>query len=339
MGFTIKQAQPVNDRLLIALAGPQASGKTTSALRLATGITSVTGGKICLIDTENKRALRYASNFNFNHVDFEPPFSPARYLEAIKAVESQGYGDGDVIIIDSTSHEHEGVGGVLEMHENFLQEKCGNDWKKREKLKFTAWIKPKAERTRTIQMGISRSRAHIILCFRAKEKVAMVKGQSGKAEVVNAGWQPIGGDEYFYEMDITMMLPLGAAGKPDWNEKASRINEIGDGPLKNLLHNTQQISEQTGSQLAQISMKALSEPKNQQQQADQSKHHDDDPIKQLAKDILSDFARAYNSEDLQAKIDFHFEDLKEVKKSSQSAYDEIMARVKKRMNAFIAEGK
>jgi len=136
--FKIKKAEPVDSRLLIAIAGPQASGKTTSALRIATGITKASGGKICLIDTENKRALRYANNFNFNHMSFDPPFSPLRYLEALDAATEEGYGEGDVIIIDSTSHEHEGPGGVLDMHEQFLNDKAGTDWSKRERIKFTA---------------------------------------------------------------------------------------------------------------------------------------------------------------------------------------------------------
>ena len=258
--FKITHAAPIDGRLLIAIAGPQASGKTTSALRLAAGVVKASGGKICLIDTENKRALRYASDFNFNHMPFDPPFDPLSYLAAIDEATAAGYGEGDVIIIDSMSHEHEGPGGVLEMHEKFLQEKAGNDFSRREKLKFTAWIKPKADRTRVITMGLQRSRAHIILCFRAKEKVKMVQS-GGKTQVINNGWQPIGGDEYFYEMDITMILPQGAQGKPDWSENASRINEYGDGPLKRMLHGTQQLSESTGEQIYTLSKaKAPAQP-------------------------------------------------------------------------------
>ncbi len=252
MSFLIKPATPTNSRLLIALAGPQASGKTTSALRLASGIVKETGGKICLIDTENKRALRYAQNFSFNHMDFPQPYNPARYQEAIESAVKQGYGVGDVIIIDSMSHEHDGPGGVLEMHESYLEKNAGDDYKKLEKLKFTAWIKPKSERSRCIQIGLNQCPAHIILCFRAKEKVKMEKDDQNKTVVLNDGWQPIGGDEYFFEMDITMILPQGSFGKPDWSEKACRINEYGDGPLKNLLYNTQQISEHTGQALAKI---------------------------------------------------------------------------------------
>jgi len=257
MVFVIKKAEPIDGRILLALAGPQASGKTTSALRLATGITKASGGKICLIDTENKRSLKYANDFQFNHMPFEVPFSPLRYLEAIDVATSSGYGDGDVVIIDSFSHEHEGPGGVLDMHETFLNDKCGTDYGKRERLKFTAWIKPKADRMRVILMGLQRNRAHIILCFRAKEKVKMVKNLKGKMEVLNDGWQPIGGDEYFYEMDITMILPPGSQGKPDWSQNACRINEFPAGKLTGLLHSTSQISEDTGAAIYDLSKAAV----------------------------------------------------------------------------------
>lgn len=292
MTFTIEPATPIQDRLLIAVAGPQASGKTTSALRMAQGITQKTGGKICLIDTEDNRARKYAKDFKFNHMAFDPPFSPLRYLEAVEAATAQGYGEGDVLIIDSTSHEHEGVGGVLDMHEQFLNSKAGTDWGKRERLKFTAWIKPKADRTRFMNMGLARSRAHIILCFRAKEKIAMVKGRNGKQEVVSAGWQPIGADDYFYQMDITFILPLGAQGRPDWSENAARINEYGEGPLKKALYATQQISEQTGVAMAEWAS-VPPQPKTVELDASHPDFHEENYL-----GLLSKITMAYTDEDL-----------------------------------------
>lgn len=244
----IKPAVAIDSRLLIGIAGPQASGKTTSALRLATGITEVSGGKICLIDTENKRALRYAKNFKFNHLPLDPPFGPDRYDEAVAEAETDGYGIGDVIVIDSMSHEHEGPGGVLELHEQWLDKKAGDDYKKREKLSMLAWNFAKKDRKRFITFRLQRTQAHVILCFRAKEKLKPVPG----GEPIKLGWQPIGGDEYFFEMDIGIILPEGAQGRPDWSEKAARINEVGDGPLKQLLKNTEQLSERTGAELKRI---------------------------------------------------------------------------------------
>lgn len=261
--FAIKPAEPASERLAIAIIGPQASGKTTSALRLATGITQVTGGKILVIDTERKRALTYAKNFKFNHLELDSPYSPERYDQAFQYAEQNGFGEGDVIIIDSMSHEHEGPGGVLELHDTWLDEKAGQDYKKRDKMNLLAWNYAKKGRKRFIHFTLAQGKPHIILCFRAKEKVAMVKNDQNKTEVVNSGWQPIGGEEYFFEMKIAIVMPEGSFGKPDWNEKSARINEYGEGPLKNLLYNTEQVSEETGKRLAEICMAEGQRPKKE----------------------------------------------------------------------------
>lgn len=69
--------------LLLGLVGPSGTGKTFSALRLATGIQRVTAGEIFYVDTEARRALHYADKFKFRHVDFKPPFGPLDYLTVI----------------------------------------------------------------------------------------------------------------------------------------------------------------------------------------------------------------------------------------------------------------
>ena len=96
--------------LLIGLMGCSSSGKTFSALRLATGIQRVTGGDIYVIDTESRRALHYADQFKFEHVAFDAPFGSLDYLAAMKFCADRG---AKVIVIDSMSHEHSGPGGYL----------------------------------------------------------------------------------------------------------------------------------------------------------------------------------------------------------------------------------
>ena len=68
---------------LTVVTGPSGSGKTFSALRLATGIARVVPGGIVLIDTENRRAKHYASEFKFSHIDFSPPYGSLDYLAAL----------------------------------------------------------------------------------------------------------------------------------------------------------------------------------------------------------------------------------------------------------------
>lgn len=238
------KAQPSNTRLLIGLAGPQGSGKTVSALRLATGLLEGTGKRIALIDTENHRAEQYAREFDFDHCDLKPPFRPFSYGEKIKEASDAGYG---AIIIDSMSHEHEGIGGVLDWHEEVLTAMAGNDFNKREALKFTAWIKPKQDRNKLIHL-LQRATPHVILCFRAKQKTVMKKVAGKKTEVSKTGLMLVGGDDYGFEMSIIAIMPSGSKGKPDWSEKQSRINDM-SGDLQNIFTDFPQISEDVGRAL------------------------------------------------------------------------------------------
>lgn len=251
-----KKAVMTDEYLRIGLAGPSTSGKTVSALRLALGMVRGTGKRVAMIDTENKRSKKYAPFFDFDHLDFQPPFTSARYLEYMLAAEKHGYG---AIIVDSLSHEHEGPGGVLEQHEEFLKKRAGDDYKKREQLKFTAWIEPKSQRNRLIQMGIQRVNAHLILCFRAKEKLELKKNDKGKIEPTNAGWTPIGGEEFPFEMLSVMILPPRSDGRPDWSQSSSTINSL-DQRFKDLLHNIKQIDENLGEQMVRLTRATPDDP-------------------------------------------------------------------------------
>ena len=70
--------------VLVGLMGPSGSGKTFSALRLAAGMQTISGGEVFVIDTEARRATHYADRFRFRHIDFGAPFGPLDYLDAIE---------------------------------------------------------------------------------------------------------------------------------------------------------------------------------------------------------------------------------------------------------------
>lgn len=201
--------------LLIGLMGPSGGGKTFSALRLATGIQRVTGGEIYVIDTEAKRALHYADRFKFKHVPFTEPFGSRDYLEAMRFCVSQG---AKTIVVDSMSHEHEGPGGMLDLHEQVLTRMAGNDYQKRERMKMLAWAEPKAARRELIN-GILRLEANFIFCFRAKNTSKPVKNAEGKTEVVPLGFMPIAGEEFVFEQTLNALLLPGAGGVPSWSSQ------------------------------------------------------------------------------------------------------------------------
>jgi energy-coupling factor transporter ATP-binding protein EcfA2 len=231
--------------LLLGLVGPSASGKTYSALRLATGIQRVSGGEIFMIDTEARRGLHYADKFKFRHIAFGAPFSPLDYLEAIEHCTKKGAG---VIVVDSMSHEHEGPGGVLEMHEKELDKLAGNDWEKRKKVTFLAWAKPKQQRRRLIN-SILQMPTHFIFCFRAKPKLKIVKG----ADPEQLGFMPIAGEEFVYEMVMKCLLLPGANGVPTLQSEQEGEKMMIKIPeqFRQMFAQPKQLSEDIGQQLAE----------------------------------------------------------------------------------------
>jgi len=208
-GFTYEDAKLSALSLLLSLVGPSFSGKTMSSLRLATGIQRVTGGEIALVDTENGRATHYANDFKFKHVPLRPPFSPLRYLEALEFCAGKG---ARIVIVDSGSHCWEGAGGVLEQHETELDRMAGNDWKKRDKMNFAAWIKPKKDYTRLVTTMLQLP-VHMIWCFRAKEKIEIKRGE----KPTNLGYESIAGKEMKYEFMAQALLYPSSGGVPEWN--------------------------------------------------------------------------------------------------------------------------
>lgn len=207
--FEIAPAVRAQVGLNIGLVGPSSSGKTFSALRIASGIQRIVGGEIDVIDTENGRALYYADKFKFNHLRFGSPFSPDDYLAAIRFCAKRG---SKTIIVDSMSHEHEGPGGVLEWHEREM-DRLAAIWRKpRESAQMAAWNQPKQARRRLINEMLQLN-VNLILTFRAKEKIKIIPGKEPK----QLGWQPICGEEFIYEMALQALLLPGSQGAPTWN--------------------------------------------------------------------------------------------------------------------------
>lgn len=88
--------------LKVLLAGASGSGKSYSALKLATGIANKMGGRIAAIDTEAGRIRYYANEFDFDDLQLSEPYTPEKYIEAITQAVDGGY---SVLIIDSITHE------------------------------------------------------------------------------------------------------------------------------------------------------------------------------------------------------------------------------------------
>lgn len=217
MTFTLRPAVREKIGLLFGVSGASGSGKTFTALLMAKGIANG-AGKIAVIDTEAGRALHYApqaghaadvakGTFDFLHLDFEPPFSPERYVEAIKACEEAG---ATVIVVDSMSHEWAGEGGCSDIQMAEALRMAKNDPSQVERMTAPAWKVPKLRHQRMMARLIQ-CRTHLIFCLRAQEKVKIVGGK-----VVPIGFQPISEKAFPFELSGSFMLHPSRPGCPDY---------------------------------------------------------------------------------------------------------------------------
>jgi hypothetical protein len=167
----IRKARRSATKLRLLLTGPSGSGKTWGALKTSKGI----GGKTVVIDTEEGSSDLYDHLHDFDVIDLRPPFSPERYIEAIKAAEEAGY---EIIIVDSVTHCWSGSGGCLEILEDVAKSQFrGNTWSA-----FSV-VTP---RWRAFVDKLLRSPAHIICCGRSKTETAQVDDH-GKKKVAKLG--------------------------------------------------------------------------------------------------------------------------------------------------------
>jgi hypothetical protein len=92
-------------KLNVALWDPSGAGKTYTAL----GLTHLLGGRVAVVDTEHEASRLYASRFPADAALLEAPFTPERFLEALREVEADGY---TTCVFDSLSPEWVGPGGI-----------------------------------------------------------------------------------------------------------------------------------------------------------------------------------------------------------------------------------
>ncbi|MBC9180162.1 AAA family ATPase [Pseudoroseomonas ludipueritiae] len=233
MSFTIRPAVREKIGLLFGIAGASGSGKTFSALKLAKGIANGTG-RIAVIDTEAGRALHYApqagekadsakGTFDFLHLDFQPPFTPERYIEAIRACEEAG---ATVIVIDSMSHEWAGEGGCSDIQAAEAERMAQGNPARVEAMTAPAWKKPKVRHQRMMSRLIQ-TRTHLIFCLRAQEKVKIVKRQSGPGtEIVPLGFMPICEKSFMFELSGSMTLHPDTPGEPRYDLQHKLNDEL-----------------------------------------------------------------------------------------------------------------
>jgi hypothetical protein len=184
--LNIRPVQRGGSKAIIGIAGISGSGKTYTAIQIARGMVS-NASEIGFLDTENGRGSLYADilDAKFQIADLYPPFSPSRYKLAIKEFQEAGV---KVLVIDSVSHEWEGVGGC----DDIANQKVG---------KMQNWIGAKREH-KGFMNTLLQSDLHIICCIRAREKTDF----KDPSKPVSLGIQPVCEKNFMFEMTASLLM-------------------------------------------------------------------------------------------------------------------------------------
>jgi hypothetical protein len=125
-------------------------------------------------------------------------------------------------------------------------------------MTWAAWVKPKADEANMIN-SMLQVKFHIVLCFRAKEKIKIIKGQDPQ----DLGWRPIASDRIHFETAFTLILPPNSKGTPDLSMTGSELRSPFDTMIK-----ATQLNETLGKQLAEWSAGGTSPQEPAKQSAD-----------------------------------------------------------------------
>lgn len=258
MAMELRKASRKKVKIRLGYSAVSGGGKTISALLTAYGLTG-DWSKIALIDSENESADLYANHVlpngvvigEFNTLPISAPYTPERYIEAIKACEAvQGI---EVIIIDSITHEWDGKGGCLEIIEDLTR-------KSTSKNSYTQWATVTPRHQAFIE-AILQSRCHVITTVRRKQDYDMGKDNNGKMTVTKLGLKEQTRDGFEYELTANIELDTlhnataskdrtGLfAGKPpftpsietgemllEWCETGADPNEVLNSAITNLVN-------------------------------------------------------------------------------------------------------
>lgn len=193
--LVVKKATRKNVPLKLGITGASGSGKTYSALLLARGMVD-NWGEVGLIDTENGSGELYANHGpigEYAYLNLRPPFSPQRYIQAIKAMQASGV---KICIVDSSSHEWDGEGGCLEMVEK-LKPSMRNE--------FAAWGQVTPEHKKFLT-AVLQSPMHFVMTTRRKQDYVLEADSRGKMVPKKVGMKEVQREGFEYELTVNFEL-------------------------------------------------------------------------------------------------------------------------------------
>lgn len=186
MAIGFQKAKREQVWLKVLLSGASGSGKSYSALKVATGIANECGSAIAYIGTEGSRNKYYADEFDYDLLELEEPFECEKYIEAIDAAVEAGY---KVLIIDSMTHEWKWLNDV---HDKMP----GNS--------FTNWGKLKPRHHKFMDKVLN-SPIHIIATARGKDDWVL-EDKNGKQVPKKVGMGQQQDKDISYEYTVSLMI-------------------------------------------------------------------------------------------------------------------------------------
>ena len=193
INLQIKHAKREQIHVKALIGGPSGSGKSYSALRVATGIAgrlkaAGENDKIGYIGTEGMRDVLYASEFEYDVISLEE-YDPDHYEAALDAFLEAGY---KIIVVDSMTHLWNWV-------QDQVQKQSRGD------NTFKLWGKYKKENNRIVEK-ILLAPAHIIVTGRGKDEYILEANSKGKMTPRKVGVGVQQDKDIEYEYMVTWML-------------------------------------------------------------------------------------------------------------------------------------
>lgn len=185
MAFIKAQKSQINPTVVIE--GPTGSGKTYTALSIASGM----GKKIAVIDTERSSSAYYADRFAFDVCELHS-WSTESYLAAAREAAGAGY---EVLIIDSASHAWK---QLTEDMEDAAAKYRGNS--------MTAWTKDgKPQWNRFVDELFSLGMA-VIVTTRVRQAYDIGKDDAGRTKIEKLGLEAQAEKDFDYEFGIILRM-------------------------------------------------------------------------------------------------------------------------------------
>lgn len=257
MAIGFQKAKREQVWLKVLLSGASGSGKSYSALKLATGIASQCGSGIAFIGTEGSRNKYYADEFDYDLLELEEPFESEKYIAAIDEAVKAGY---KVLIIDSMTHEWKWLNDI---HDKM----SGNS--------FTNWGKLKPRHHKFMDK-ILNSPIHVIATARGKDDWVL-EDKNGKQVPKKVGMGQQQDKDISYEYTVSLMIAqdthVASADKDN--------THLFDGKFEVL-------SEKDGVRLYEWANKGdVPAPNKETSKSTESTYDTEDILKDVKKEIVS----------------------------------------------------